>query len=218
VATGNPGKVREIQQLLGPGWKVVPQSVRGVTPVEETGATFRENALIKARHAAALTGGPALADDSGLEVDALGGAPGVRSARYAGAHATDADNNLRLLVALAGVPRPQRSARYQCALAYVSGPDDPAPLIAEGTWSGWIAENPQGSGGFGYDPLFIDQATGVSAACMGPEAKNARSHRGSALRSLRTMLADLAESGGPPGCRQAGSRGAGSPICTMVGD
>jgi XTP/dITP diphosphohydrolase len=197
LASGNPGKVREIQQLLGPGWTVVPQSARGVPPVEETGATFRDNALIKARHAAALTGGPALADDSGLEVDELGGAPGVHSARYAGPHASDADNNLKLLAALAGVPPARRSARYRCILAYVNGPDDPAPLVAEGTWSGWIAEHPQGSGGFGYDPLFIDQATGMSAARMDLEAKNALSHRGSALGALRKMLADLAESGRP---------------------
>jgi XTP/dITP diphosphohydrolase len=188
LASANPGKLREFQQLLEPAWKVVAQSAFQVAAAAETGTTFLENALIKARHAAAATGRPALADDSGLEVDALGGAPGVYSARYAGASATDADNNRRLLAALSGLPRSRRGARYRCVLVYVESPEDPAPLIAEGTWSGWIGERPDGQEGFGYDPLFVDQATGLSAARLSPAEKNARSHRGVALRRLKVML------------------------------
>lgn len=188
LASGNPGKIREFQQLLEPAWRVVPQSAFQVSPADETGTTFLENALIKARHAADVTGRPALADDSGLEVDALGGAPGVYSARFAGPGACDADNNTRLLEALAGVPKSRRGARYRCVLVYVGGPADPAPLIAEGTWSGWIGQQPDGDGGFGYDPLFVDQASGISAARLSSTEKNARSHRGIALHRLKVML------------------------------
>jgi len=188
LASGNPGKLREFQQLLGPAWRVVPQSALQVSPVDETGATFLDNALLKARHAAAATGQPALADDSGLEVDALGGAPGVRSARFAGPEASDDDNNARLLQALAGVPRGLRGARYRCVLVFVRGPADPAPLIAEGSWSGWIAEQPDGAEGFGYDPLFVDLVSGLTAARLNPAQKNARSHRGAALSRLKVML------------------------------
>ena len=160
LASGNAGKIRELQALLGSTWRVLPQSDLGVVPVEETGSTFLANALLKARHAARVTGLPALADDSGLEVDALGGAPGVRSARYAGPEADDAANNARLLAALSGVPEPQRTARYRCVLVWMDGPDDPAPLIAEGLWEGRILTEPRGRGGFGYDPLFLDPVSG----------------------------------------------------------
>lgn len=189
LASGNAGKVREFQALLGPEWRVRPQSEFGVGPVEETGDTFIANALLKARHAARLTGLPALADDSGLEVDALGGEPGVRSARYAGSGADDAANNGRLLAALDGVPDAQRTARFRCVLVWVEGPDDESPLVAEGAWEGRILPAPRGSGGFGYDPLFLDPGTGLAAAELDPDAKNARSHRGRALARLRSLLA-----------------------------
>ncbi len=190
VATGNAGKLREFAALLGPGVELLPQQALGVASVDETGTSFAANALLKARHAARATGLPALADDSGLEVDALGGAPGVWSARYAGPAATDADNNARLLAALAGVPAAARTARYRCVLALVRGPDDPAPLLAAGRWDGWIGLAPRGSGGFGYDPLFVvDLATGQTAAELDPAAKHARSHRGEALRALAADLA-----------------------------
>jgi XTP/dITP diphosphohydrolase len=188
LASGNPGKVREFQALLGPAWRVRPQSELGVMPVAETGATFLANALLKARHAAQATGLPALADDSGLEVDALGGAPGVRSARYAGPAADEAANNARLLVALAGTPDQRRTARYRCVLVWLAGPDDQSPLVAEGTWEGRILLAPRGRGGFGYDPLFLDPGTGLSAAELDAAAKNARSHRGQALARLQELL------------------------------
>lgn len=192
LATGNAGKVREFQALLGVAWRVRPQSEFAVPPVEETGATFLANALLKARHAAQVTGLPALADDSGLEVDALGGAPGIRSARYAGPEADDAANNAKLLAALAGVPEPERTARYRCVLVWVDGPDDESPLIAEGVWEGRILSAPRGHGGFGYDPLFLDPETGLAAAELDAAAKNARSHRGQALERLRALLGPFA--------------------------
>ena len=188
LASGNAGKVREFQVLLGTTWQVRPQSEFAVVPVEETGSTFFANALLKARHAAQSTGLPALADDSGLEVDALGGAPGVWSARYAGPEACDEANNAKLLVALSGVPDLQRTARYRCVLVWVSGPHDEAPLTAEGVWEGRILTEPRGRGGFGYDPLFLDPATGLSAAELDEGAKNRRSHRGKALLGLRNLL------------------------------
>lgn len=197
LASSNPGKIREFRQLLEPAWQVVPQSTFQVSPAAETGTTFLDNALIKARHAAAATGQAALADDSGLEVEALGGAPGVYSARFAGSGASDADNNARLLEAMAGVPLEKRRARYRCVLVLVNGPEDPAPLIAEGSWTGWIAERPDGDRGFGYDPLFVDGASGVSAGRLDPDQKNARSHRGAALRRLKVMLDARFASGGP---------------------
>jgi XTP/dITP diphosphohydrolase len=189
LATGNLGKVREIQAMLGPAWQVLPQSDLGVTPAEESGATFIENAVLKARHAAAVTGLPALADDSGLEVDALGGAPGVKSARYAGPGADDADNLLRLLADLAAVPDGGRGARFRCALAYVRDAQDPGPVVAEGTWEGRITRSPRGLSGFGYDPVFEDLASGLTAAELSPGRKNECSHRGQALRLLRQLLA-----------------------------
>lgn len=188
LATSNAGKAREIQALLGAGWEVVLQSTLDVVPAEETGATFLDNALLKARHAAAATGLPAIADDSGLEVDALGGAPGVRSARFAGEGASDADNVDLLLAELAGVPAEARTARFRCVMVYVGSADDPDPVIAEGAWAGRIAGSPRGLGGFGYDPVFEGGADGRTAAELPPAAKNERSHRGAACRRLRAQL------------------------------
>lgn len=188
LATANQGKVREFQALLRPEWRVRPQSEFGVEPIEETGATFLANALLKARHAARLTGLPALADDSGLEVDALGGEPGVWSARYAGPGADDAANNAKLLAALRGVPDVKRTARFRCLLVWVNGPEADVPLVAEGAWEGRILAAPRGRNGFGYDPLFLDPETGLAAAELAPEAKNARSHRGQALARLVSLL------------------------------
>jgi len=188
LASSNPGKVREFQALLGSTWRVLPQSDFGVVPVNETGSTFLANALLKARNAARLTGLPALADDSGLEVDALNGAPGVRSARYAGPEADDAANNVTLLAALSGVPEIQRTARYRCVMVWTDGPDDPAPLIAEGVWEGRILTEPRGRGGFGYDPVFLDPESGMAAAELGADVKNAKSHRGRAFAKLQKLL------------------------------
>jgi XTP/dITP diphosphohydrolase len=189
LASGNADKVRELQALLGTAWRVRPQSEWAVASVEETGSTFLANALLKARHAARITGLPVLADDSGLEVDALDGAPGVLSARYAGPEADDAANNTKLLAALAGVPDTRRTARYRCILVWLDGPADESPRVAEGVWEGRILLAPRGRGGFGYDPLFLDPGTGLSAAELGSAAKNARSHRGQALARLRAVLA-----------------------------
>ena len=188
LASGNPGKVREFEALLGSKWRVRPQSDFAVLPVEETGTTFLANALLKARNASRLTGLPALADDSGLEVDALNGAPGVHSARYAGSEADAAANNACLLAALAGVPEVRRTARYRCVLVWTGGPDDPAPLIAEGVWEGRILTEPRGRGGFGYDPLFLDPVSGMAAAELGADVKNVRSHRAKALAQLQKLL------------------------------
>jgi XTP/dITP diphosphohydrolase len=200
VATGNPGKLREFRALLeGLPFDLHSLGELGVTSPEETGASFLENALLKARHAlaAALAAGlggasplnvVAIADDSGLEVDALGGAPGIYSARYAGAGADDAANNEKLLDALAGMCREQRTARYRCALAFVSGDPDQAPLTAEAVWEGTIVDTPRGLGGFGYDPYFWLPDLGVTAAQLDPEHKNRLSHRGIALRALRDQL------------------------------
>ena len=188
LASGNVGKVRELEALLGPGWQVRPQSELGVVAVAETGHTFLENALLKARHAARATGLPTLADDSGLEVDALAGAPGVHSARYAGPGADDNANNARLLGALAGVPAAQRGARLRCVLVWLPTADSKTPVIAEGVWLGRILTAPRGVGGFGYDALFLDPDSGLSAAELPAAAKNARSHRGRALAALRARL------------------------------
>jgi XTP/dITP diphosphohydrolase len=184
VASSNAGKLRELRALAAAlAAEIVPQSELGVAAVAETEPSFLGNALLKARHAARATGAAALADDSGLEVDALGGAPGVHSARYAGAGASDADNNARLLAALAGVPPPRR-ARYRAVLVLVTGPDDPAPLVAEGCWEGRIAAAPRGAGGFGYDPLFLPGDDEQSVAELAPAEKNLRSHRAQALAAL----------------------------------
>ena len=189
LASANAGKQREFAALLAPaGIELVLQSALGIDSVAETGTTFEANALLKARHAAGRSGLPALADDSGLEVDALDGRPGVWSARYAGAMATDADNNARLLSELAGVPAERRGARYRCVLALVRTADDAAPLIASGSWEGRIAARPAGGGGFGYDPLFVPEGHTVSAAELPAVQKNALSHRGKALADLVAQL------------------------------
>lgn len=188
LATGNPGKVREIQRILGDlGVEVVPQSELGVGDADETGASFVANALIKARHASLITGLPAIADDSGLVVDALGGRPGVYSARYSGADATDESNIDKLLRELEGVSGEQRTAAFHCCAVFVSA-DDATSLVAEGRWTGTILEQRRGTEGFGYDPVFFDPECGRTAAELGPELKNARSHRGKALTALAEML------------------------------
>lgn len=185
LATGNAGKLREFADLLAPaGFEFVSQATFGIEPPEETGDTFVANALLKARNAARLAGLPAMADDSGLEVDALQGAPGVYSARYAGAHASDADNVAKLLQALADVPDAARTARFRCVIALVASADDPKPLIGTGEWQGRILRAPRGSAGFGYDPIFEDVASGCSAAELSAAEKHARSHRGAALAAL----------------------------------
>ena len=188
LATGNPGKVREIQRILGElGVEVVPQGELGVDDAEETGTSFVENALIKARHASLMSGLPAIADDSGLVVDALDGGPGVYSARYSGADATDDSNIDKLLQELRGVPDERRTAAFHCCAVYVS-PDDSTSLVAEGRWTGKILERRRGTAGFGYDPVFFDPECSRTAAELGPELKNARSHRGKALTALADML------------------------------
>lgn len=187
LASGNAGKLAELRPLLADlGLELESQDSLGITAADETATTFVGNALIKAHHAASSSGCAALADDSGLIVDALDGAPGVRSARFAGADADDAMNNRLLLERLAGAR--DRNARFCCVLVLLRGPDDPLPLIASGTWEGRIADAPQGSGGFGYDPLFIDPASGRRAAELSREEKAARSHRGAAVRALLAAL------------------------------
>jgi len=188
LASGNPGKVREIRRILGEfGVEIVPQTELGVGDADETGSSFVENALIKARHAADLTGLPAIADDSGLVVDALDGRPGVYSARYAGVQASDDDNIEKLLHELRRVADDKRTAAFHCCAVYVSA-DDSTSLVAEGRWQGRILGERRGSGGFGYDPVFFDPECGRSAAELGPDLKNARSHRGKALAALAEML------------------------------
>ena len=185
LATGNPGKLRELQTLLAPlNAEVLPKSAFSNEEVAETGLTFVENALIKARHAAQLSGLPAIADDSGLEVDALRGAPGIYSARYAGPGAGDQENLLKLLREMQGVPAAQRSARYRCVLVYLRWAADPFPLVCAASWAGSIALEPRGQGGFGYDPVFWLAERGVTAAELDPLEKNHLSHRGQALRAL----------------------------------
>lgn len=188
LASGNAGKLNELATLLQPiGVELLPQSAFAITPVPEDASTFVENAIAKARHATRESGLPAIADDSGLEVDALDGAPGVRSARFAGIRADDKANNKKLLTALDGVPEDRRDARYRAVVVFLRAADDPAPIIAEGIWSGRIALAPKGSGGFGYDPLFL-LADGRTAAQLRPQEKNAASHRGQALRALVEAL------------------------------
>lgn len=185
VATGNRGKLAELAVLLAPlGVEIAPQAAFGIMPPPETGTTFLENALIKARHAARIAGLPAIADDSGLEVDALEGAPGVHSARFAGEGAGDAANNAKLMASMQNVPIEKRSARYRAVIVLVRTTNDMSPLIGEGTWEGRIALAPRGLGGFGYDPLFEPGDAPGTAAELSPADKNARSHRGSALRAL----------------------------------
>ncbi len=191
LASGNRGKLAEIRELLAPlGIAARPQSEFAIPEAVEDGTTFVANALIKARHAAGLTGLPAIADDSGLAVDALGGRPGVRSARYAGPEASDDDNVDKLLAELEGIPESRRGAAFHCAAVFVAAVDDPAPLIEEGVWRGRILEARRGRGGFGYDPVFFDPRAGASAAELSAAAKNAASHRGKAFRALRDELAE----------------------------
>ena len=189
LASGNPGKLRELSALLAPlSLQLVPQSGFGIRPAAETGTTFIENALIKAHHAARHARLPALADDSGLEVDALGGRPGVSSARFAGDGANDQQNLRQLLAELEEVPESFRQARYQCVIVWVRSVGDQAPLVARGTWEGRIAHAPRGQGGFGYDPVFIPAGERRTAAELAGAEKNAVSHRAQALRALVAML------------------------------
>ncbi len=188
LATGNRGKIRELRDLLSDQRiEVFAQSDFDVGPVEETGLTFIENALLKARHASGQTGLAAIADDSGLVVDGLGGRPGIHSARFAGENASDADNVSLLLDELAGVPPERRTAYFFCAMVMVRWPEDPTPLVCEGRWQGHIADAPRGSGGFGYDPVFITES-GRTSAELAPEEKNRLSHRGLAVRALVARL------------------------------
>ena len=189
LASSNPGKVREINQVLA-GLNVIvrPQAEFNVIDAEETGLTFVENAILKARNAAQHTGLPAIADDSGLEVDALAGAPGIYSARYAGVGATDLENLEKLLDALADVPEENRSARFQCLMVYMRHADDPTPLICQGSWEGRILTAARGSNGFGYDPVFYVPTHNCASAELAAKTKNSLSHRGQALRQLVAAL------------------------------
>jgi XTP/dITP diphosphohydrolase len=195
LATGNAGKLREMREILKP-WQVEVRPISDFTSesVEETGLSFVENAIIKARFASAVSDQAAIADDSGLEVDALRGAPGIYSARYAGEDADDEANNRRLLKELEDVAHADRTARYRCAIAYMRWPQDPAPVICQASWEGMIGTTPEGAGGFGYDPLFRPVGMSCSAAQLSPADKNATSHR---ARALRGLLAQLEPSAGP---------------------
>ena len=202
LASGNAGKAREIGALLAPaGIEILSQADFGLESAAETGLTFVENALLKARHAAQGSGLPAIADDSGLVVDALGGAPGIHSARYAG-DGGDAANIARLLAALEGVPPAQRAARFVCVAVFLRSPGDPLPLVCQGAWEGRIATHPRGAGGFGYDPVFLPLGDRRSAAELAPEEKNRCSHRGRAFAELRLRLS---------GPAWPGDTGAGAP-------
>ncbi|UAY75679.1 RdgB/HAM1 family non-canonical purine NTP pyrophosphatase [Pseudoxanthomonas sp. X-1] len=192
LASGNAGKLAEFSAMLAHlPYQIVPQKELGVEDVPETGLTFVENALIKARHACAATGLPALADDSGLIVDALGGAPGLYSARYAGQPTDDAANNAKLLDAMKDVPDDQRRARFYAVIVLLRHPEDPQPLIAEGAWEGRITRELRGNGGFGYNPLFLDPDHGLTAAEMDTALKNRLSHRARALEVLNQRLTTL---------------------------
>ena len=191
LASNNPGKVREINQLLAEQKiQVVPQKDFDTPEAEEIGLTFVENAILKARNAAFHSGLPAIADDSGIEVDALNGAPGIYSARYAGPGSSDSDNNRKLLEALKDVPESERTARFQCVMVYMSHAEDPTPIICQGTWEGIILREPRGESGFGYDPLFLVPDQGCTSAELSTEEKNRLSHRGQALRKLLTALSE----------------------------
>ncbi len=193
LATGNVGKLREMSALLAPlGLELLTQSSLGIHPAAETGTTFLENALIKARHGARLAQLPAIADDSGIEVDALDGRPGVYSARFAGEGASDHENLQKLLTELHDVPAEFRQARYHCVIVFVRNAQDREPLVAHGTWEGLIATEPRGTGGFGYDPIFIPAGLHSTAAQLPPEQKNKLSHRAQALAAL---VRELEETG-----------------------
>ncbi|MEA3292486.1 MAG: RdgB/HAM1 family non-canonical purine NTP pyrophosphatase [Pseudomonadota bacterium] len=189
LATGNAGKLREIEALLQPaGWNIVSQKAFDVPEAEETGLTFIENAILKARNAVQHTGLPAIADDSGLEVDALHGQPGIYSARFAGGD--DRDNTAKVLELLGDLPDEERGARFCCVMVYLRHVEDPSPVICEGAWEGCITLRPSGNNGFGYDPVFLVPDEGCTAAELPPETKNLLSHRGQALRKLARALAD----------------------------
>ena len=189
LASNNKGKLREFADLLGGlHLDIIPQAQLGVSDAEETGLTFVENAIIKARHAARITGLPAIADDSGIEVDALNGVPGIYSARYGGPGASDEANNRKLLQALDGVPDAQRNARYQCIIVYMRHALDPTPIICSGSWEGRILTAPRGAGGFGYDSIFFVPTHDCSGAELNGVEKNRISHRGQALRKLLDAL------------------------------
>lgn len=190
VASSNPGKLRELSQLFdGLDYQLYPQSELGVVEVPETGTTFVENAIIKARNAAQHTGFAAIADDSGIEVDALDGEPGVHSARFAGTGAGDEENNALLVEKLRSVPEQRRTARYRAVIVYMRNAADPSPVICEGSWEGSIILEPRGQGGFGYDPYFYLADQGCTSAELSAELKNRLSHRGQALRKLLEKLA-----------------------------
>ena len=192
IATGNAGKLKELRELLpAPAFEVLPQSQFTSVSVEETGLSFVENAILKARHAAQASGLPAIADDSGLEVDALDGAPGIYSARYAGEGASDEDNLRKLLVVLEGKSPAQRTARYQCALVFMRSALDPSPLICQASWEGRITADRRGTGGFGYDPIFELADRAVTVAELPAAEKNLLSHRGKALRGLVAQLREI---------------------------
>ncbi|MET4161647.1 XTP/dITP diphosphohydrolase [Marinobacterium sp. MBR-111] len=185
LASGNRGKLKEFNEIFAPlQIDVMPQSDFAVQDANETGLSFVENAIIKARHAARVTGLPALSDDSGLEVDALNGAPGIYSARYAGAGCGDDENNRKLLQALEQVPAEQRSARFQCVLVFMRHAEDPTPLICQGSWEGVILDTPRGHNGFGYDPLFFVPELNCASAELSSEQKQKYSHRGKAVRQF----------------------------------
>lgn len=185
LATNNQGKVNELQTLLAnAGFDIIAQSQFNIPDADETGLTFIENALLKARHTAKLTGLPAIADDSGLAVDALGGQPGIYSARYAGEHSNDKSNNQKLLKALQNIPKEKRTAYFYCALVFMRHENDPTPIICLGKWDGLILNEEQGDGGFGYDPLFYVPELGCTAAQLTKEQKSQISHRGQALKQL----------------------------------
>ena len=189
LASNNKGKVREFGEMLSPlDMEVMPQATFNIEDADETGLTFVENAIIKARHASAIAGLPAIADDSGLEVDFLNGAPGIYSARYSGEAATDEKNLLKLLSALKDVPEEKRTARFQCLLVYMRHAEDPTPIICQGTWEGIITTEPQGENGFGYDPIFYVPSHNCSSAQLAADEKNKISHRGQALIKLLTAL------------------------------
>jgi XTP/dITP diphosphohydrolase len=195
LATGNPGKLRQFSELLAnTDFTLLRQSDFGIEPPPETGRTFLENSLLKARNAARLTGLPAIADDSGIEVDALGGRPGLYSARYAGENASDAENLEKMLGEMVAVPAAQRGARYRSVIVFVRAADDAAPLVAEGVWEGAIAAAPRGSGGFGYDPIFLPRDESGTAAELSTERRNELSHRGQAARAFLAQLAQQARS------------------------
>jgi len=189
LASSNAGKLREMSALLAPlGLELVNQKALGIDSVEETGTTFIENALLKARHAAGKANLPAIADDSGIEVDALEGRPGVYSARFAGENATDEDNLRKVLTEMHDVPAEFRQARYHCVIVFVRDASDRDPIVAHGTWEGQLGTQPRGTGGFGYDPIFIPAGMHNTAAQLAPEQKNSVSHRAQALRALVAEL------------------------------